>query len=233
MQFKRIFLAVAGVLVIGSAALRAGDSASFVDLGFSRDGNYYMFGQYGVRLGILKPWAEMCIVDVIKNDFVSGGRISYTHDRPINAGQDGSGALYYLVARNASQAERYGVTFPNQGQPLYIALDGDPAYNGEPITFRDFVSGAFYRASLVENVSGFGASLRSSFYILLECTDSDGTARNYAVGTPDIRRPLISSYRIKKVLMAPSGNSLIFVIEMKRHAEGGHDIRYMVEALRF
>ena len=48
MHFKRIFLAIAGVLIIGSTALWAGDSASFVDLGFSRDGSFYMFAQYGV-----------------------------------------------------------------------------------------------------------------------------------------------------------------------------------------
>ena len=233
MKFKRTFLSIAGLLLMGLSALWAGDSASFVDLGFSQDGSFYMFAQYGVKSGILMPWADVYIVDVSKNDFVPGGRISYTHENPIYAGQDGAGALHRLIARNASIAERYGVTYPNQGQPLYIALEGDPAYEGDTITFRDFVSGIFYRASLVETISGSGANLRSSFYISLECVDNDSTVKTFAVGTPDIQRPLVSSYRIKKVLIAPPGNSLIFVIEMKRQAEGGHDIRYMVEALRF
>jgi len=232
MKFRRIFLAVAGLLIICSPALLAGDSASFVDLGFSRDGRIYMFAQYGVRSGTLRPWADMFIVDVARNDFVSGGRISYTHDRPIDAGQDGAGALYRLIAKNAPLAERYGVTYPNQGQPLYIALNGDPAYEGETIEFRDFVSCVSYQASLVETIGGSGSSLSSSFYIDLDCTYSDGSFRTYKIGTPEIWRPLISSYRIKQVLIAPPGNSLIFVIEMKREAEGGNDIRYMIEALR-
>jgi len=116
---------------------------------------------------------------------------------------------------------------------LYIALSGDPAYEGKMITFRDFISGASYRANLVETVNGSGKGARSSFYIKLESVDGDGEVKTFTVGTPGLERPSILSYRIKKVLVAPSGNSLIFVIEMKCYAENGHDIRYMVEALRF
>ena len=232
MKIRISFLFLTALLAV-SLPVWAGDSASYVDLGFSQDGSFYMFAQYGVKSGRLMPWADMFIVDVAKNDFVSGGRVSYTHDRPIYAGQDGAGALHRLIATNAGLASRYGVTYPNQGQPLYISLDGDPAYNGESITFRDFVSGANYQANLVETISGSGENLRSSFHITLECVDGDSAVKFFTIGSPDIKRPLISSYRIKKVLIAPSGDSMIFVIEMKRHAEGGPDIRYMVEALRF
>ena len=235
MKIKRGFPVPALVFLLaipGAPAVHAGDTASFVDLGFSSSGDFYMFAQYGVKSGVLIPWAELFVVDTARNDFVRGGRISYTHNRPISAGQDGSGALYSLVARNAALAGQYGVIFPDQGQPLYIALDGDPAYEGEPITFRDFVSGASYRAALTETIYGSGKDTTSSFFISLECTDSKGGVKKYTIGTPALRRPLVLSYRIKKALIAPSGNSLIFVIEMKRHAEDGNDIRYMVEALR-
>jgi predicted secreted protein len=221
------------LLVFNAAVLRAGDSASFVDLGFSTDGRTYMFAQYGVQAGTLYPWADLFIVDVTHNDFVPQGRISYTHDKPIDAGQDGAGALYRLLIQNAAIIERYGLSYPNQGQPLYIALNGDPAYDGATITFRDFVSDTFYQANLVENIKDSGENARSSFYITLESAGSDGAARTFTIGTPQLERAAIFSYRIKKVLVAPSGNALIFVIEMKRHAENGHDIRYMVEALRF
>ena len=232
MKIRNTFLFLAALLAVSLPGW-AGDSASFVDLGFSQDGSFYMFAQYGVKSGRLIPWADMFIVDVAKNNFVPGGRILYTHDRPIYAGQDGAGAMHRLIAENAGLAERYGITYPDQGQPLYISLDGDPAYNGETITFRDFVSGVSYQASLVETMSGSGENLRSSFYITLDCVEGDSPAKSFTVGTPDLRRPLISSYRIKKVLIAPCGDSMIFVIEMKRHAAGGPDIRYMVEALRF
>jgi predicted secreted protein len=233
MLFKRMFLVLSGLFIINISVLWAGDSASFVDLGFSSDGSIYMFAQYGVKSGLLRPWAELFVVDVARNAFVPDSRISYTHDKPIYAGQDGSGALYHVVVKSAALIERHGISYPNQGQPLYIALSGDPAYEGKKITFRDFVSGVSYRANLVETVNGSGKGLRSSFYIKLESVDGDGETKTFTVGTPDFQRPSILSYRIKKVLVAPSGNSLIFVIEMKCHAENGHDIRYMVEALRF
>ena len=52
------------------------------------------------------------------------------------------------------------------------------------------------------------------------------------MGTPQVKRPLVASYNIKKVIVDPRGDSIIFVIEMKKQGEGGVDIRYMVEALR-
>jgi len=233
MRFGQTFLILSLLLIGNTAVLKAGDSASFVDLGFSADGRIYMFAQHGVRAGTLYPWADLFVVDVARNDFVPQGRVSYTHDKPIDAGQDGAGALYRLLIQNAGFIERHGLSYPNQGQPLYIALNGDPAYDGAAITFRDFVSEITYQAKLVETIIDSGKKLRSSFFITLESVGVNGEKKNYTIGTPKLERDAIFSYRIKKVLVAPSGNALIFVIEMKRHAENGHDIRYMVEALRF
>jgi predicted secreted protein len=233
MSFKRTFSVLAGLLVLCVSSIHAGDSASYADLGFSPDGGFYMFAQYGVKSDTLVPWADMFIVDVKRNDFIRGGRISYTHDRPIDAGQDGTGALYRLIAQTANLAESHRITYPNQGQPLYIALDGDPEDTGKSVFFRDFVSGVLFTANLVETVTGSGETLRSSFIIRLDCIETDGGEKTFVIGTPEISRPLISSYRIKKVLIDPSGGSLIFVIEMMRDADDGYDIRYMVETLRF
>jgi len=231
-MFRRVFVALAGLLVINVSALWAGDSATFVNLGFSADGSIYMFAQYGVRSGTLRPWADVFIVDVARNDFVSGGRTSYTHDRPIVHGQTGSGSMHSLIARNASLAERHGVVFPNQGQPLYIALAGDPALDNEPITFRDFSTGISYHAALVETIEGTGANLRSSFFINLRSTNPRGETRAFIVGSPNIWRNGILSYRIRQVLISPAGDSMIFVIEMRQAAGNTHNIRYMVAALR-
>ena len=72
---KRKLIAVILVLTV-SVAVSAGDVASFVDLGFSENGKIYMFAQYGVDEHTLRPWSELYIVDVERNDFVPGGRIS-------------------------------------------------------------------------------------------------------------------------------------------------------------
>jgi len=226
---KKTLFTLAAILFLGVTCLWAGDTATYVDLGFSPDGRTYMFAQYGVQLKTLKPWADLFIVDVNRNNFVSGGRISYVHDGAVVSGQDGSGALYKLIAGNAVMAERYKINYCFQGQPLYIALDNSSPEEAE---FRDFENGASYRATLVPSVEGSGASLKSSFYINLERTAKDGSRKVYTVGTPQLKRPQIASYKIRKVMIAPRDGSMIIVIEMKRQEGSDFDIRYMVEAVR-
>jgi predicted secreted protein len=231
---KKSFCLVLSALIFSGLRLWAGDNASFVDLGFSPDGRIYMFAQYGVEADSLRPWAELAVVDVSGNNFVEGGRVSYTHTRAVTNGQDGSGALYRLIARSGALADRYGVDFLLQGYPLYLSLEtsGRAGDGGESIEFRDFQAGASYKATLLPTLEGSGNNLKSSFYINLERTARDGSRRSYKVGTPTVKRPLVSSYRIRKVVIAPRDGSLIFVVEMKKPGNGGFDIRYMAEALK-
>ena len=218
--------------ILRTVNLRAGDNAAFVDLGFSTDGRTFAFAQYGVQAGTLKPWADLFVVDVPQNNFVSGGRVSYVHDSPITAGTDGSGALFSIIARNNSLFEKYGINLLLQGQPVFISLDGPGSPPGQNVEFRDFATGASYKASLISRVDGAGAALTSSFYINLERTGRDGARKSYTVGTPSVRRPQIASYRIRKVILSPNGGSIILIIEMKKQNGQDFDIRYMVEALR-
>jgi predicted secreted protein len=232
--FGKKFFFIIVLITLYAACLWAGDTAAFVDLGFSPDGKTYVFGQYGIQSKTLRPWADLYLVDVPKNDFVAGGRISYTHDVPATAGQDGSGALFRLISKNAALTDRYGINFLLQGQILYIAVDGkEPADNGRTIEFRDFEQGAFYKAALVPATEGSGASQTSSFYITLERTARDGTKKSYTVGNPQVTRSLIASYHITKVIIPPGDGSIVFVVEMRKQGNSGRDIRYMVEALMF
>ncbi|MDR3191636.1 MAG: DUF2259 domain-containing protein [Treponema sp.] len=234
MLSKKIFFLTAGILCLSGFALWGGDTASFVDLGFSSDGGTYMFAQYGVRSGTLTPWADVFVVDVAKNEFVSGGKISYSHDRPVSAGTDGSGAFYRLISRNTAIADRHGINFLRQGIPLYIALDTDSGSpQGESIEFRNFERSLSYKARLVPSTEGSGSGLKSSFYISLEEINASGRRKTYTVGNPGIKRPLIVTYKMKKVIVAPEGNSIIFVIEMRKQVSGGYETRYMVETMRW
>ncbi|MDR1108530.1 MAG: DUF2259 domain-containing protein [Spirochaetaceae bacterium] len=227
-----ICLLFIALLILSAPMLRAGDIASFVDLGFSPDGRTYMFGQYGVQSGTLKPWADLFVVDVARNDFVPGGKISYVHNTPVAGGQDGAGALYRLISQNAELARRYGVSFLLQGYPLYVSMTNRPETPNETIEFRDFEQSRSYRAVLVTHKEGTGDALRSSFYITLERTGRDGTKNTYAAGSPEINRERISSYGIKKIMIAPGDRSMVFVIEMRKPNNDSFDVRYMVEVLQ-
>ncbi|WP_461246778.1 DUF2259 domain-containing protein [Treponema sp. R6D11] len=228
---KRVFILFI-ILLISVSALWAGDTAVFVDLGFSSDGRTYMFGQYGVLAPSLRPWADLYIVDVVTNTFVQNGKVSLTESAPIKAGQDGSGILHRLVSNNSSLTNRYGINFQNQGLPLYISRDERPPSHGEKIDFRDFLSGKSYNAQLIPTITGSGQNVRSQFYINLEVSSPNGQFRTYKVGTPSFVRQGIVQYNIKRVLIDANGNSVIFVIETMHVTDNGYDIRYMVEAVR-
>jgi predicted secreted protein len=220
--------------LVCAANVFAGDVASFVDLGFSEDGKIFMFAQYGVHEGTLKPWAEMRIIDVPLNDFVPNGRFNYTHTDRIAAGQDGSGALFRLIARNAEAIERYAIPFLYQGIPLYISLLNGHTPGGDSIDFRDFEEEVTYTAKIIPYIEGYGETLRSSFFIELHKTDKKrGISKTFTVGTPSVKRNGVQSYSIKKALVAPNRSSMIFVIEMRVQNGNGPDIRYMVETLHF
>jgi predicted secreted protein len=219
------------LLILALGTLPAGDTSAFVDLGFSPDGAVYMFGQYGIQNGSLKPWAELYAVDVGRNNFTEGGRLSYLHDAPAVNGQDGSGAFMRLLTRNAALAERYRINYLTRGRLLYVGiLDG---VERETIEFRDFEKNTAYRATLVTRIEGSRANLKSSFTIDVEQTGPSGARRTYQAGTPTVKRGGIVSYQIRRVVIAPQGNALIFVVETRARAASGQDIRYMVEAIRF
>ena len=69
---KKLLICAMTVLFCCSA-LSAGDVATFVDKGFSEDGKYYVFGQYGRTDKKYQGWAEIYQVDIAKNDWVDGG----------------------------------------------------------------------------------------------------------------------------------------------------------------
>jgi predicted secreted protein len=233
MSLKKAILILSLIIMICVSSLWAGDSAVFVDLGFSPDGKTYMFGQYGVLSPSLKPWAEIYVVNMETNNYVQNGKITRTQDTAIKAGQDGSGILYQLLNSNSALVSRYNINFQNQGQPLYISRSENPPESGETIDFRDFISGKSYIARLIPVITGSGQDTRSSFYIDLEIRSQNGLTTKNSVGNPQIVRQKIASYNIKKVLIDAAGNSIVFVIEMKRIAENGFDTRYMVEVIKF
>ena len=229
---QKSFLAAAVVSFFCAVRLMAGDVASFVDLGFSDDGNTYTFAQYGVEEETLFPWADLNIVSIPNNDFVPNGRFRYVHNEPIGPVQDGSGALMNLIAKNAELTKRYRADFLTKGIPLFLSLENGQNPSGETIEFRDFQNNLSYRAELIPALDYSGTVVRSSFYINVSRYDGKTTPRYYRVGTPSVKRAKITSYTIKKALVNPRNTSIIFVIEMTREGPDGPDIRYMIEALK-
>jgi predicted secreted protein len=228
-MMKRSMIAAALVLAALVPAF-AGDVAAFVDLGFSPDSAYFMFGQYGADQASGKPYAEIYLVDAKKNDFVAGGAASKIFDAKLEPGQEPSGAFYALFAEQVGLAKKHKIDHLLPGRLLYVLVDGQ-----EPpasLSFRDFKTGASFEISLSQSASETKDSVSSSFGLSVTATAKDGTTKRVTGGNPDIKRPGVKAYVIRKILAAPDEKTLVFLVEKRLSVKGDQSVRYMVEALK-
>lgn len=226
---KRLFLAVA-LLACIVGAVSAGDVAQFVNLGFSEDSRYFMFGQFGVLEKSSAPYAELFVVDVPANDFTSQGVRKVTYTKAVEPGNSGQGALFNLIGDAQGLTKQYRIDHLQSGRLLYLLVDGVPAT--DTLEFRDFLTGSSYKVNLMQNATAKGTEVSSSFHISVTIEEKGGTSRSLDVGNPGIQRAGVKSYLIKQVLLAPDGKSLVFVIQRIETDTRGSNIRYMVESVR-
>jgi predicted secreted protein len=228
-MLKRAYIIV--VLSLGLiVSLAAGDVASYVNLGFSINSRYFLFGYYGIDDASSQPYSELYLVDVHKNGFVPGGRMRGAYPVEVQAGQDGSGALFTLFSRNVEKIREYGIDHLRSGRVVYLLVNG--AEPKSHIEFRDFQRKSTVSVDLLQSLQGSGRNIRSSFHLKLKVSDAAGSAREYTVGLPDYYREGVKSYRIKQVFYSPDEESLVFVLEKEELDGDGSDIRYMVETVR-
>jgi len=211
-----------------TGVLWAGDSARFLNLGFSEDSRYFMFGEYGISNGTSIPYADCYIVDVQKNDFVPQGRWNERFDNSRQeAGNDGLGAVFHIVEKNYAKLKSYRINHLLTGRIVYVLIDGQIPISS--LEFRDFNSSSLYSVRLSQSQRGSGVSVSSSFWIEVEVKYANGETAVHKIGRPDYFRQGVKDYRIKYLLLAPDGKSLIFVMEKTLVDAQGESIRYMVE----
>ena len=233
---KKIFLACAA-FIAGISACFAGDVASFVDKGFTSDGKYYIFGQYGKTDKKFQGWAEIYQVDIAANDYVDGG-VFLTKPTSVTAGKSGKEVFEGLEAKSYYYFKNYPSEKANIDNVLYI-LDDVNKKGTEEIVFKDFRGSEIenpnsYHIQLVPTFEKKKKNVKSSFFIMIEKQDADGNViARQKVGSPEIKRKGITDYKIERIFCDNSGKSLIFVIEKTLEDETGISIRYMVEAVKF
>lgn len=213
------------LVLCAALPLAAGDFAKFVNLGFSANSRYFMFGQYGIDDQTAYPYAEIYVVDVPANDFVPGTSDRVEIPIPASVTQEGQGALYTLLPDLVPTRDRLGIEHVRTGTYLYVLVNGvEPK---PELDFRDFVAGRRFKVKLMQTVEDNGAK----FHIAMTVSTASGS-KDYVVGLPNYVRPGVRSYKIRQILLTPDGNSLIFVIEKEIEVDDGTDIRFMVETVR-
>ncbi|MFI5368127.1 MAG: DUF2259 domain-containing protein [Spirochaetia bacterium] len=225
---KRFALVGALFLAVASFA-STGDIALFVNLGFSSDSKYFMFGQYGILEKNSTPWADSYIVDVRANAYAPHGENQFSSAQPVEPGASAVGALLNTLDDSAAQ-KKYRIDHLLTGRLLYVLIDGQQA--PDALEFRDFPSGRSYKVSLIQGTGTSDSYPSSSFSLAITIVEKDGKTRSLTAGNSSYRRPGVKAYHIKQIILAPDGSSLVFLIQKEEQDTHGNNIRYMVETVR-
>jgi len=215
------------MILLAASVVSAGDVAQFVNLGFSKDGKYFMFGQYGVGQKDSAAWADTFIVDVKANAFAPHGTETFADTQTVDPGSSGLGALLNALAEGLPRTRQLHIDHLSTGRLLYVLLDGAEA--ADNLEFRDFQTGRTYAVVLTQSrIADAGAV----FGIGVTVTEKDGARHSFTVGNPAYIRRGVKAYHIKQIILAPDGVSLVFVVQKQEQDTQGSNVRYMVETTR-
>lgn len=225
---------IAGLIFIAAGISFAGDAAAFKDIGFSKDGKIYIFGQYGKTDETYQPYAEIYTIDVEKNEYVPGGVYKNFESGSLRSGKQ---VFEDLLAKHYFDMRGYDCQSAAVDDVLYV-LESEKKTGVDEIEFKNYgddgeANRLTYNVRLVPTFYGRGKDLRSSFYIDLALRDSNGNCvQSYTVGSPDIKRKGVSGYKIIRIFRDAARRSLIFVVEKTVEDSTGTSIRYMVETVK-
>ncbi len=234
MRIRVTTILVALLAFGGATASYAGDVAAFKNLGFSPDSRYFQFAQYGIDSKTQNPWAETSIVDVIRNDFVTGGVNRSSFPVGITLGDDGLKALFAHLDKTAAERRKWKLDYLEQGRPIYFRVTGeDTNQDYDNLKVLDYKTGRQYVVALKKLISPNGATTSSTFSIDLEVKDKGGqTLGTYKVGTPSLVRAGVQNYTVVQMILSPNERSLVFVVEKEESdGQGGVSLRNMVETV--
>ena len=212
-----------------SICIYAGDVANFLNLGFSPNGKYFLFGEHGVENGFQRAYANMWLVNVERNEFVKGGKYSGEYDTVIEPGESSIGGLLKLLDKAKTKVTNSRIDYLDQGRPLYVRINESGDVNS--LNFRDFTTGFTYKLDLKKSVRVTNETSYSSFSIILETIDNNGVSRVFNIGNPNYERKGVNDYKIDRILHSSRGSNLVIVIS--KFVENGKDVnvRYMVETI--
>jgi predicted secreted protein len=128
----KMLLATAILLCSPLAALAA-DSADRAIIGFSSDGRYFAFEEYGVQDGSGFPYSSIYIIDLDRDKWVEGSpvRVQLREEKPTSYA-----ARHQALTEAAPLIEQYGTVFP----PRLLASNavGEEVTDPHTMTFKRY-----------------------------------------------------------------------------------------------
>lgn len=208
------------LLLLGLA--RAGDAATLEFWGFSRDGKYLAFEQYGIRDGSGFPYSEIYLVDVARNTLVAGANVVIQSEK---AGP--SAARQRALAQSQAVLRRYRIVRGNQGR---FAGAVGKNYAAQRLEFSG--AAATYTLELTTSDAPSQGNCLTDRPRLPELSLSSG--RNERVLRRDTRLPASRAcayaYQVHSIFVL--GSSLAVFVQVTRDGFEGPDLRWMVVTAR-
>jgi len=159
---KRFFVTLALLLCVVTA--QAGDFAEFRPIGFSESGQYYAFAQIGVHDGSGFPYAELWVIDVLKNEQVGTSSIELTEEKD---GAMGTPEQALQKAIEAAKLERFSIKANEiPGSDLLVHL---------PTDHSTFTNNVF---SVESRVEGGASGAVTKFEVKAETTKTEPAVKD-------------------------------------------------------
>lgn len=117
------------VLVFWAAQAIAAESAQFSAIGYSEDGRYFAFEQFGIQDGSGFPYSEIFLIDLDTDSFVGGAPFEARIDAEMADLIDARSEAIELAADALAE---HGISRP----ALPIALRGDGELDDEGLSLR-------------------------------------------------------------------------------------------------
>lgn len=138
---KSFFTTLAFLLCL--AIGHAGDFAEFHPVGFSESGQYYSFAQIGIHDGSGFPYAELCVIDVQKNEQVAINSIELSEE---NEEVVATPEQALKEAITVAKLQRFSIkNNENPGTDLLIHLPTDhSAFTNNIFSLKPGIDGGVY-----------------------------------------------------------------------------------------
>lgn len=241
---KRLLTTIALLLFVTAA--QAGTIADFRPIGFSESGQYYAFAQMGIRDGSGFPFAELWVVDVLKNEQMATSSIELSEEKNGSLGTPEQ-ALEKAIA--AAKLDSFSIK-PGMvtGTDLLVHLTTDfSSFTNNLFAFDSIIEGgasgavAKYEA-LVETTktepnakAGMPGDFGPALMLKLSIVGRDEASGSVQVLQEDKKLPKSRayplSYAVRRVTTYKEG--LVVIISYTTPGFEGLDLRYMAISGKF
>jgi len=224
-------------LMLLTAPAFAGDAAAFDPIGFSGDGRYFAYEEYGIQDGSGFPYASVYLVDLIADKWMKPPvRVRLDDD---TASLDDARQQALVEAR--AMLEPAALVTP--AQPLLVNADGEAGANGIAVSFGTSGNGLeeprdpftlsldTFDSTSTEPCASYGMEGPVKGFALTLGDSAGNTAEIYRDAAVPASRGCVSNYRIHAIFASfPHGISaspMVAVISVYSLGFEGPDRRFV------